>query len=156
VRSIAAFHEGVYQAHDLANVDMARYLADLLRGLRATYGSSSDGVTTKVTAEGVVLSADLAIPCGLIVNELTTNAFKHAFPGGRGSVDVSLQREGDRYTLRVADDGVGLPERFELTSLTSLGLQLVQTLSEQVGGTVGIERGSAAGVAFSVSFKASS
>ena len=156
VRSIAAFHEGVYQAHDLANVDMARYLADLLRGLRATYGSSGDGVTTKLTAAGVVLSADLAIPCGLIVNELTTNAFKHAFPGGRGSVDVSLQREGDRYTLRVADDGVGLPERFELTSLTSLGLQLVQTLSEQVGGTVGIERGSAAGVAFSVSFKASS
>ena len=155
VRSIAAFHEGVYQAHDLANVDMARYLADLLRGLHSTYGSSGDGVLTKVTAEGVVLSADLAIPCGLIVNELATNAFKHAFPGGRGTIDVSLQRRGDGLTLRVADDGVGLPERFELTSLTSLGLQLVQTLSEQVGGAVGIERG-AAGVVFSVSFKASS
>ena len=155
VRSIAAFHEGVYQAHDLANVDMARYLADLLRGLRSTYGSSGDGVTTKVTAEGVVLSADLAIPCGLIVNELATNAFKHAFPGGSGTIDVSLQRRGDGLVLRVADDGVGLDARFELASLTSLGLQLVQTLSEQIGGAVGIERG-AAGVAFSVSFKASS
>lgn len=155
VRSIAAFHEGVYQAHDLANVDMARYLADLLRGLRSTYGASGDGVVTRVAAEGVVLGADLAIPCGLIVNELVTNAFKHAFPGGRGAIDVRLQRRSDGLVLRVADDGVGLPARFELASLTSLGLQLVQTLSEQIGGAVGIERG-APGVTFSVSFKASS
>jgi PAS domain S-box-containing protein len=155
VRSIAAFHEGVYQAHDLANVDMDRYLGDLLRGLRSTYGSAGDGVATRVTAAGVALSADLAIPCGLIVNELVTNAFKHAFPERRGAVEIDLQREGERLTLRVSDDGVGLPQRFELTSLTSLGLQLVQTLSEQMGGAVTIERG-AAGVAFSVSFKASS
>ncbi len=155
VRSIAAFHEGVYQAHDLANVDMARYLGDLLRGLRSTYGSAGDGVSTRVTAAGVALSADLAIPCGLIVNELVTNAFKHAFPDGRGTVEIDLQRTGESLVLRVSDDGVGLPLRFELTTLTSLGLQLVQTLSEQMGGAVTIERG-AAGVAFSVSFKASS
>ncbi len=70
-------------------------------------------------------------------------------------MEIDLQRKGDSLVLRVSDDGVGLPPRFELTSLTSLGLQLVQTLSEQMGGAVTIERG-AAGVAFSVSFKASS
>jgi PAS domain S-box-containing protein len=153
VRSIAAFHEGVYQAADLAHVDMARYIGDLLRGLRATYGLTGDGVSVTVDAASVELSADVAIPCGLIANELITNAFKHAFPGGRGTISVTFQQADDHLVLRVADDGVGLPSSFDLSRLDSLGLQLVQTLSEQIGGAVGVERG-ARGVAFSVKFKA--
>jgi PAS domain S-box-containing protein len=155
VRSIAAFHEGVYQIHDLAHVDMARYFADLIRSLGATYGDAGEGVTTRVDAAGVVLSANLAIPCGLMVNELVTNAFKHAFPGGRGAVTVTLREEAGRFTLRVADDGVGLPASFNMGSLASLGLELVQTLSEQIGGAVHVERG-ARGASFSVTFNASS
>jgi two-component sensor histidine kinase len=110
-----------------------------------------------VAADDVMLSANLAIPCGLIANELVTNAFKHAWPsgGGRGTIAVTLAREGDPLVLRVADDGVGLPESFDLAALHSLGLQLVQTLSEQIGGAVRVDRGSA-GVAFSVTFRASS
>ena len=155
VRSIAAFHEGVYQAKDLAHVDMDRYVGDLLRGLRGTYGATGDRVATKVDVHGVVLGADLAIPCGLIVNELITNALKHAFPHGGGTIEVALQRRGGCLVLRVADDGVGLPEAFDLASLPSLGLQLVQTLSEQIGGTLGVDRGDR-GVAFTVTFNASS
>ncbi len=102
----------------------------------------------------MVLSADLAIPCGLIANELITNAFKHAFPGGRGRIGVAFTQREDQLVLRVTDDGVGLPSGFDLASLTSLGLQLVQTLSEQIGGALGVERGEP-GVAFSVTFKAS-
>ncbi len=153
VRSIAAFHEGVYQASDLAHVDMARYIGDLLRGLRATYGLTGDGVSVTVDAASVALSADVAIPCGLIANELITNAFKHAFPGGHGTISVTFQRTDEHLVLRVADDGVGLPSSFDLTALDSLGLQLVQTLSEQIGGAVGVER-RARGVAFSVKFTA--
>ena len=155
VRSIAAFHEGVYQAKDLANVDMARYLGDLLRGLRGTYGAPSDGVATQVRAEGVELSADLAIPCGLIANELITNAFKHAFPLGGGTIDIALERRAGGLVLRVADDGVGLPSDFDLAALDSLGLQLVQTLSQQIGGSLGVDSASR-GVAFTVPFNASS
>jgi two-component sensor histidine kinase len=155
VRSIAAFHEGIYQAKDLAHVDMARYFEDLLRGLRATYGGATDGVKVTVTAASVVLGADLAIPCGLIANELVTNAFKHAFPGGRGRIDIALQRRDDQLVLCVTDDGVGLPPGLDLPSLTSLGLRLVETLSEQIGGALRVDRGDP-GVAFSVMFKASS
>lgn len=154
VRSIAAFHEGAYQAKDLAHVDMGRYFEDLLRGLRATYGGAADGIKARVDAASVLLGADLAIPCGLIANELITNAFKHAFPGGRGTIDVAFQRRDDELVLRVADGGVGLAEGFDLASLTSLGLQLVQTLAEQIGGVLGVDRGPP-GVAFSVTFKAS-
>jgi PAS domain S-box-containing protein len=155
VRSIAAFHEGVYQANDLAHVDMARYFGDLLRGLRATYGLTGEGVTVKVDAASVVLSADVAIPCGLIANELITNAFKHAFPGGRGTIAVTFQHRDRDLVLRVADDGAGLPPGFDLAALDSLGLQLVQTLSEQIGGALGVERRER-GAAFTVTFRASS
>ena len=154
VRSIAAFHEGVYQATDLAHVDMGRYFDDLLRGLRSTYGVTGDGVRATVDAASVVLSADVAIPCGLIANELITNAFKHAFPGGRGAVGVTLSRREDQLVLRVVDDGVGLPRGFDLASLTSLGLQLVQTLSEQIGGALAVDSGDP-GAAFTVTFRAS-
>jgi PAS domain S-box-containing protein len=154
VRSIAAFHEGVYQAADLARVDMARYVGDLLRALRATYGFVSEGVTVTIDAASVMLGADTAIPCGLIASELITNAFKHAFPGGRGAIDVAFVRRDDDLVLRVVDDGVGLPAGFDLTSLPSLGLQLVQTLSEQLGGAFTVDRGPP-GLAFSVTFKAS-
>jgi two-component sensor histidine kinase len=133
---------------------MGLYLDDLLRGLRSTYGLTGDGVRATVDAASVVLSADMAIPCGLIANELMTNAFKHAFPGGCGSVRVTLAQRGDALVLRVVDDGVGLPRGFDLASLTSLGLQLVQTLSEQIGGALGVD-GGAAGTAFTVTFRAS-
>ena len=154
VRSIAAFHEGVYQAADLARVDMARYVGDLLRALRSTYGFVGDGVKVTIEAASVILGADLAIPCGLIASELITNAFKHAFPGGRGTIDVAFEQRGDELTLRVSDDGVGLPGGFDLASLPSLGLQLVQTLSEQIGGALSVDR-RGPGLAFSVTFKAS-
>ncbi|MEP7122909.1 MAG: PAS domain S-box protein [Byssovorax sp.] len=154
VRSIAAFHEGAYQATDLAHVDMGRYLDDLVRGVRSTYGALGEGVRATVDAASVVLGADLAIPCGLIANELITNAFKHAFPDGHGTVGVTLSQRDGELVLRVVDDGVGLPQGFDLASLTSLGLQLVQTLSEQIRGALRVDRGDP-GAAFTVTFRAS-
>jgi two-component sensor histidine kinase len=152
VRSIALFHESVYRSPDLTQVDMGRYLEDLLQALRSTYGSLGGGVTADFAAEGVVLGADLAIPLGLLANELVTNAYKHAFPGGRGRIDVSLHQRGDEVTLVVSDDGVGLPADIDITKTESVGLSLVCSLAEQIGAIVEVTRGDG-GARFSVTCK---
>jgi PAS domain S-box-containing protein len=141
VRSIALFHESVYKSKDLSQVDMAKYLEDLLRALRSTYGSPGGGVTAEVAAEGVVLGADLAIPLGLLANELVTNAYKHAFPGGRGRIEVDLRRRGEALVLQVSDDGVGLPAKLDIASTETLGLSLVHSLADQIGAIVEVPRG---------------
>lgn len=151
VRSIALFHESVYKSKDLSQVDMSRYLEDLLRALRSTYGSPR--VTAEVAAEGVVLGADLAIPLGLVTNELVTNAFKHAFPGGRGHIEVSLARRGDDVELVVSDDGAGLPPGLDIADTDSLGLQLVHSLADQIGAAVKVVHRDR-GARFSVTCKA--
>ena len=82
-----------------------------------------------------MLTVESAVPCGLILNELVNNCFKHAFPAGReGSITVSIHANGDgRVHFSVADDGVGLPEGFDATQTTSLGMKIVSTLTEQLG-----------------------
>ena len=91
----------------------------------------------------VLLSIDMAIPCGLIINELVTNALKHAFPDRRrGMITVSLHpRENGDVELSVADDGIGLPENADLSNVSSLGLHLVKILTDQLEGTLEIRRG---------------
>ena len=83
----------------------------------------------------IFLNVDTAVPCGLIVNELVTNALKYAFPGGRdGTVTVSMRIEGDCYVLEVSDDGVGMTPGFDIEKSQSLGLQLVTMLVSQIDG----------------------
>jgi two-component sensor histidine kinase len=96
--------------------------------------------------DDVALGVDQAIPCGLILNELITNALKHGFPDGRsGTIRVRLEQvELGRFGLTVANDGVELPDGFEATSSKSLGLQLVRTLAKQLGGNLEVERRPAA------------
>lgn len=140
VRSIALFHESACRSKDLSQVDMNNYLQDLLRTLRSTYGLEDGSVMVEVNARGVVLGADLAIPLGLVTNELVTNALKHAFPSGQGHVEVALQRRGDELELRVTDDGAGLPPDLDIEAVQSLGLQLVYTLAAQIGAEVVVVR----------------
>jgi two-component sensor histidine kinase len=100
----------------------------------------------------VMLDLDTAIPCGLIINELVSNALKHAFSAGRaGKVCVSLHSHGDQLALTVSDDGVGLPDDLDYRSARSMGLQLVNTLVEQLEGTLGVESAER-GTVFSVTF----
>jgi PAS domain S-box-containing protein len=141
VRSIALLHEKLYQSEDLANVDMHGYVGDLTRKLLRTYGTAATHVRLEVQATGVSLNMDAALPCGLIINELVTNALKHAF-GERdkpGLVTVRLTRTGNETELCVSDDGEGLPPGFRLEGGPSLGVQLVMTLAHQLGGTVQFE-----------------
>lgn len=151
VRSIALFHEKLYQSKDLARVEIAEYLRSLATGLLYTYGVSPSHVALAFDAEGVPLGVDAAITCGLVVNELVSNAIKHAFPAGRdGTVRVGLKRHGDSVVLEVEDDGVGFPADVDFRDAGTLGLKLVCILAEQIHGTVELER--TAGTKFVVRF----
>jgi PAS domain S-box-containing protein len=152
VRSMALIHEELYQSKDLARVNFAEYIDKLASGLAQTYLFSAD-VDLAVNIEEIYLGIDTAIPCGLIVNELVTNAFKYAFPDGRrGRVQIDLAAHADSsYTLVVGDDGVGLPPGLDIHNTESLGMQLVTVLARQLRGSLQVENGK--GTRFLINFK---
>lgn len=138
VRSMALIHEHLYQSDDLAQVDFEAYLDRLTEHLIRSYGAR--GVSLELDADGAPISVDRAIPCGLIVNELVTNALKHAFPEeAPGTISVRFAMESNRAELVVADDGTGLANDADLEQTGSLGLKLVRGLVQQLSGTLAIE-----------------
>jgi two-component sensor histidine kinase/CheY-like chemotaxis protein len=150
VHAMALVHEQLYQALDLAQVDFAAYLRELATSVLRSYETQFAQVGLAFDADTVVaLGIDTAIPLGLILTELVSNSLKHAFPDGRtGTLTVGLHADAATVTLKVRDDGVGLPGSFDLQTAGSLGLQLVGDLAEQLGGTVTINRGG--GTAFQI------
>jgi PAS domain S-box-containing protein len=152
VRAIGRIHELLYNSRDLARVDFEAYLHRLGRDLFSFYGVDRERIRLTIEAGSADLEIDQAIPCALIVNELVTNAVKHAFPGGRsGTIEVSLKGPPERECiLVVADDGVGLPEQLNFNETNSLGLQLVPVLAEQLHGRVHLDR--SRGTRFEISF----
>jgi two-component sensor histidine kinase len=152
VRSMALVHERLYQAPDLARVDFAEYVRSLISYLYQSYSVAPDRVRVDVQVEPMDLGIDIAIPCGLILNELVTNALKHAFPAdSEGRIQVAFQRcDPDTFQLTVGDNGVGLPAGQDVWRNGSLGLQLVRTLVEQLEGTLDLDSGP--GIRFSITF----
>ena len=143
VRSMALIHERLYRAPDLARVDFAEYIRGLATHLWQSYSAHAKHIALDLAVAPLSLAVDTAIPCGLILNELISNALKHAFPGERGgAVKIQLAvDEQQRVVLCVADDGVGLPRDLDVTQTGSLGLSLVNTLVSQIGGTLAFELG---------------
>jgi hypothetical protein len=142
VTSIALVHEKLYRSDNLARIDFAQYIPDLVLHLFDTYNISSDTVALKSDIDGIFLVIDTAIPCGLIVNELVSNSLKYAFPDKRqGEIKISFYANSDAtLTLIVRDNGIGLPPDFDLENPQSLGLTLVQGLVEQLEGTFEVDR----------------
>jgi two-component sensor histidine kinase len=142
VQSIALVHEKLYQSADLSHVDFSDYTVALLDNLFETFDAGPRGISKLIDIGAIRLSVDIAIPCGLIVNELVTNALKHAFPGGReGTVRVILREGADgALDLTVGDDGVGLPEGVDPRKTSSLGLDLVFTFADQLDAQVEVGR----------------
>ncbi len=140
VLSMALIHQELYQSADLARVGLAPYIRKLASGLFQSYGAEVRDIELDLQMEEVHVNIETAIPCGLIVNELLSNALKHAFPDGRsGVVKVELAREdGDRYVLWVSDDGIGCRE-VDMRTADSLGLRLVQDLTRQLQGDLEID-----------------
>lgn len=152
VRSIALIHEKMYQTNDLSMIDFGEYTRSLTDYLIHSYSIGPGTVTIDVEGDNINMSPDKAVPCGLIISELVSNCFKHAFPEGRtGKVKIGL-RHGEIMTVSVSDDGVGLPEDFRLENTTSMGIQLVTMLAEQLEGSVAVER--VGGTKFTIVFPA--
>lgn len=153
VRSMALIHEKLYQSKSLASIDFGGYVRSLATDLFRSYRRNLTGIRLDVQVDEVTLDLDHAVSCGLILNELMTNALKYAFPDGRdGTVRVELRANpGNMIRLRVADDGVGIPADFDIPGAKSLGLQLVHSLVGQLDGTIELDRSE--GTAFWISFE---
>jgi two-component sensor histidine kinase len=134
IRSMALVHELLYRSKDLSRVDLAEYVRDVSRQLLRSHEIDPERIRVDLRLDAAPVAADLAVPCGLILNELLTNALKHAFPEQRrGQIEIEVRAQPGRLHLIVGDDGVG----FRQTGApTSLGLRLVQALAEQVGGSL--------------------
>lgn len=154
VRSIALLHELLYRSPDLARINFARYAAELCIYLLRCHGSVAERVRIERRVERVDLPLQDAVPCGLIINELVTNALKHGFPEGRaGNITLELRPEdGQRIVLRVSDDGVSMSAEAQLQPIAGLGLRLVSNLATQLEGELTVERPATGGAAFRVTF----
>ena len=153
IRSMALIHQVLYQSKDFAGVDFRTVLQTLVSSLIQSYRVSQSWIEVDLEADQVFLPLNVAIPCGLVINELTTNTIKHAFPDGRpGKFRIHLKQGSDsEVTLLIEDNGVGIPETLDLEATDTLGLQLVQLLVNQIHGKLEIHR--AAPTSFCVTFK---
>jgi two-component sensor histidine kinase len=136
IYSMALIHEKLYESESLSKIDLAQYIQSLITNLFRSYGVSEKAVRPKISVENVALNIDTVIPCALIINELVSNSLKHAFPdlhkraAGTGEIRVELRHDtGNTIKLTVGDNGLGLPEGFEVQNCESLGLKLVSVLA---------------------------
>ncbi|MDP4190210.1 MAG: PAS domain S-box protein [Bacteroidota bacterium] len=138
VKSMALIHERLYQSSDLGRIDFSEYIHELVGFLSRTYLTDSQSVAIEMDLESIYLSIDMAIPCGLIINELVSNSLKYAFPSGEnGKIKICFKAESSKdYMLLIEDNGVGIPSDINFRETTSLGLQLVNNLVDQLKGTI--------------------
>jgi hypothetical protein len=150
IRSMALIHEKLYQSSDFARIDFREYIESLVGSLSRSYITARDIHIARDIAD-MALDIDMAIPCGLIINELITNSLKYAFKDGAGGeLRVSMKAEDGLYTLIVSDDGAGLPPGLDFRNTATLGLQLVMTLTGQLNGDIELLEGK--GTTFRITF----
>jgi len=152
VKSMALVHEKLYESKSFAKVSFSEYIETLVMNLLVVYEEKSNQIDLELKLDEVALTIDTAIPCGLIINELVSNALKYAFPNQtRGTISITFNaQENKHYTLVVKDNGIGLPPDFNFHTVKSLGLQLVKILASQLEGTVQVDGSS--GTEFQLKF----
>jgi PAS domain S-box-containing protein len=142
IKTMSLIHQMLYESRDFGGVDFGEFVGALAPELMSSYGAHPARVSLVIDSARIALPIDVAIPCGLIVNELVSNALKHAFPEARrGRITIELARgEADEVMLSVSDDGVGMPEGLDIADAPTLGLQMVTLLADQLRGELAIER----------------
>jgi PAS domain S-box-containing protein len=139
VKSMATVHERLYRSEDLSSIEFGEYVRTITAELLASY--SRPGVVLTTSVDDVRFGVDIAIPCGLLITELVTNAIKHAFPEGRdGRISIEGSRTAGTMHLSVSDDGVGYPEDVDFSGGETLGVMLIRGLTDQLDGTIALDR----------------
>lgn len=139
IEAMALVHEHLYKSDNPESVAMDEFIVTLVDHLHGAF--QTVGIECTASCDRVLVPVDMAIPFGLILNELVTNAIKHAFPGiPKGRVTVRFTRTGREILVEVEDDGIGLPEEVSVGEQGALGLRLVRLLTQQIKGTVGLDR----------------
>lgn len=160
IRSMALIHERLYQSSNLAQIDFSDYIKNLTHELFASYNISRRQIQTQLCISNIVLNLDTAIPCGLLINELISNALKHGFPNRRtGQIQIEFTTiMGEDLSLMVKDNGIGLPPNFDIHATNSLGMRLIEALTRQLEGQLEIvnEAGACFHITFPKSHKVSS
>jgi PAS domain S-box-containing protein len=149
VMSMAIVHEKLYRSKDLSHINFKQYVEELVSDVLLSYHAHE--IESLVDVEDIKLNMETAIPLGLIINELVNNSLKFAFPEKKGTISIEMKPEKNRYVLKIADNGIGLPENFYLEKTKSLGLQLVRTLVNQIDGAIELDR--SYGTSFTITFK---
>lgn len=152
ILSMSMIHETLYKSNNFASINMSDYFDELVEDLVDSYQQRPDliiQIDKKI--EDTFLILDQAIPCGLIVNEVITNSLKYAFSDSdEGTIILRFSETDDNYLLDVGDDGIGLPDDFDFNEPETLGIQLIQTLSEQLDGVLEIKTDN--GLLYSIRF----
>jgi PAS domain S-box-containing protein len=151
VKSIALVHEKLYQSKSLDQIEYGDYLKKIVTHLFDTYNVNPALVSCKIHAENIFVDINQAVPCSLIINEMLTNSLKYAFPGGRkGEITIEFSSNTKNYILIYHDDGIGIPEGITFERSESLGMKLIYGLTQQLSGTVILQR--VEGTTFMITF----
>ncbi|TAN42531.1 MAG: response regulator [Nitrospirae bacterium] len=154
IRSMALVHEMLYRSENMVHINFNDYIRNVSGHMFRFYGVSANRVRMRMDIDNAGFSLDTAVPFGLIVSELISNALKHAFPGAReGEMTVSLHERGENIEFIFQDNGIGFPENLDFKNTGSLGLHLVNSLVKQLSGGIFMDR--ADGTKFVITFKKS-
>ncbi len=154
IKSMAFIHESLYQTKDFSNINFSEYVINLSQNLIQTYSNSYSEVKLILDIQTIFLNLDLAIPTGLIINEIVSNAIKYAFPGkedDENTITIKMNIEEENLKLIIADNGIGLPGHIDFRNTESLGLQLVITLVNQLNGNIQVDNKN--GTKYTIIFK---
>ncbi len=139
IKTMAQIHTRLYESKQFDKINMGGQIRDQVVDLSNIYSRSGADIQSEIEADEIYLPVDQAIPCALIVNEILSNAFKHAFRGKKqGMLEVSAKQVDDRIRIVVRDNGAGIPRNVDVYRTTSLGLKLIRSLAQQLNGTVTI------------------
>lgn len=138
--SMSLIHENLYRKQDFQEAEFNNYIKELVPRLVDTYGTDPDQIQLEMDIEPIKLSLDDSVPCGLLLNEIISNALKHGFPNGKtGSIKIALKQVEDEVHLSIKDDGVGLKEGMSFESNDSFGFLLIETMASQLGAEMNIQ-----------------